>query len=128
MKEGKIEFKKELSEKITYKDPCELVRHTGVIQAPRDVILNIKNVRYEELISNKENALCCGGGGLLKINNRLMDEIAYSEADIVVNNCPLCLDTISLGVKKKNLNVEVIDMTELVARAMGIKEKEEDKD
>ncbi|MHA1867673.1 hypothetical protein DRN69_04555 [Candidatus Pacearchaeota archaeon] len=137
IKDGKIEFKKELTEKITYKDPCELVRHTGVIQAPRDVILNIKNVRYEELISNKENALCCGGGGLLKINNRplveqvndrLMNEIAYSEADIVVNNCPLCLDTINQGVKKKNLNVEVIDMTELVARAMGIEEKEEDKD
>ena len=112
IKDGKIEFKKELTEKITYKDPCELVRHTGVIQAPRDVILNIKNVRYEELISNKENALCCGGGGLLKINNRplveqvndrLMNEIAYSEADIVVNNCPLCLDTINQGVKKKNL-------------------------
>lgn len=130
IKEGKIKFKKKFKEKITFKDPCELVRHCGLIEAPREVINSISNVRFEELPSNKEEALCCGGGGLLKLNNselvdnvntKLMAEIKYSEADIVVNGCPTCLDTIRSGARKEDLDIEVIDISELILRAMGEK-------
>ncbi len=130
IKEGKIKFKKQFKEKITFKDPCELVRHCGLIEAPREVINSISNVRFEELPSNKEEALCCGGGGLLKLNNselvdnvntKLMAEIKYSEANIVVNGCPTCLDTIQSGVRKEDLDIEVIDISELILRAMGEK-------
>ncbi|MHA1400122.1 MAG: (Fe-S)-binding protein [Candidatus Heimdallarchaeaceae archaeon] len=134
IKEGKIKFTKKIREKLTYKDPCELARHTGVTEIPRTVITKIPDVRYEELISNRDKALCCGGGGLLKVsndelteevNNRLIEEIKYSEADIVVNNCPVCLDTIKQGVKRNNLEVEVIDLSELIVRAMGLEDEDE---
>ncbi|MHA1260274.1 MAG: (Fe-S)-binding protein [Candidatus Heimdallarchaeaceae archaeon] len=124
-KNGKLKVKNKIKEKITFKDPCELVRHCGLMEAPRNVINQIPDVRYEELPSNRKEALCCGGGGLLKINNdelvkkvneHLIDEIEYSETDIVVNGCPTCLDTIRTGAKKRGLNVEVIDLSELVKR------------
>jgi len=101
------------------------VRHCGSSEAPREVIKNIPNVRYEELPSNREEALCCGGGGLLKlndeelvgqVNSHLISEIQYSEADIVVNGCPTCLDTIQQGVKQREMDVEVIDIAELIKR------------
>lgn len=127
---GKLKLKKQIKEKVTFKDPCELVRHCGLIEAPRNVINSIPNVRFEELPSNKEEALCCGGGGLLKlndsdlgnkVNSKLISEIKYSEADIVANGCPTCLDTIQAGVKKEGLDIEVIDIAELILRAMGEK-------
>ena len=124
-KEKKLKVTNPIKEKITFKDPCELVRHCGLSEAPREVIKNIPNVRYEELPSNREEALCCGGGGLLKlndedlviqVNSHLISEIQYSEADIVVNGCPTCLDTIQHGVRQREMDVEVIDIAELVQR------------
>lgn len=128
LEQNKLKYKKTIKEKITFKDPCELVRHCGLIEPPREIIEKIPGVRYEDLPSNREEALCCGGGGLLKLNNedlvrqvnsRLIEEIEYSEAEIVVNGCPTCLDTIQQGVKKKGLDVEVIDIAELIKRAIG---------
>ena len=127
IKKGKLKLKHTIKEKITFKDPCELVRHCGLVEAPREVIKQIPNVRFEELPSNKNDALCCGGGGLLKlndsdlvsqVNSHLISEIEYSEAEIVANGCPTCKDTILAGVKKNGLNVEVLDISELIVRAM----------
>ena len=126
--EGKIKLKKKFKEKITFKDPCELVRHCGLIEAPREVIKQIPGVRFEELPSNREEALCCGGGGLLKlnddelvnqVNSRLVSEIVYSEVDIVLNGCPTCLDTIKRSIKNQDLEIESIDIAEFIQRAMG---------
>jgi heterodisulfide reductase subunit D len=128
LEKGKIRLKKEIKEKITFKDPCELIRHCGLIETPREIIKKIPNIRFEELPSNRDAALCCGGGGLLKLNNaelveqvnsKLMAEIVWTEADIVANGCPTCLDTILAGVRERNLDVEVLDITELILRAMG---------
>jgi len=125
LSKNKLTIKKSIKEKVTFKDPCELVRHCGLSEAPREVIKKIPNVRYEELPSNREDALCCGGGGLLKLNNedlvkevnsKLISEIEYTEADIVVNGCPTCLDTIQQGVKQRELDVEVLDLAEFIKR------------
>ena len=130
IKKGKLKFKTKIKEKITFKDPCELVRHCGLIEAPREVIKSFPDVRFEELPSNKNEALCCGGGGLLKlndselvdqVNSRLISEIEYTEAEIVANGCPTCLDTIFSGVKQKKMDIEVLDISELIVRAMGEK-------
>ncbi|MHA1685771.1 MAG: (Fe-S)-binding protein, partial [Candidatus Heimdallarchaeaceae archaeon] len=127
--DGKIKLKKEIREKITYKDPCELVRHCNFYEPPRKVINFIPKVRYEELSSNKEQALCCGGGGLLPITNpklvesvnkKLIDEILYSEADIIVNSCPLCQQTIKKGLERAKKNIKVIDLVELIAQTMEV--------
>ena len=53
-----------------------------------------------------------------KVNSKLISEIVYSEADIVVNGCPTCLDTIRTGVKNKGLEIEVLDISELILRSM----------
>lgn len=126
----KIKLLNTIDEKITYKDPCELVRHCGLSEAPRSILKKLPDVRYEELPSNKEEALCCGGGGLLKINNpklvsevntKLISEIEYTEADVVVSCCPLCVDTIQQGVKEKKLGIKVLDLVELVKMSMEVK-------
>ncbi len=121
----KLKIKNKISEKITFKDPCELVRHCGLSEPLREMIEKIPNVRFEELPSNRDDALCCGGGGLLKLNNselvkevndRLMTEIEFTEVDIVTSGCPTCLDTIQFGAKQRGLEVEVIDVSELIKR------------
>ncbi len=125
--EEKLSFSKPINEKVTYKDPCELARYCGTINEPREILKHITGLRYEELPSNKNEAKCCGGGGLLqivnrdlvsKVNERLFDDITYTECDIVTSCCPLCISTINKGAQTHDISVESIDLIELVVRCM----------
>ncbi len=47
---------------IAYHDPCNIARKSGGYDAPRELLaLCCKGVR--ELTPNRENGVCCGGGG-----------------------------------------------------------------
>ena len=48
--------------RVTYHDPCDLGRHCGTYEEPRNTIRKIAP-NFVELPSNRENALCCGAGG-----------------------------------------------------------------
>ena len=48
--------------RVTYHDPCDLGRHCGIYEEPRNTIRKIAP-NFVELPANRENALCCGAGG-----------------------------------------------------------------
>jgi len=51
---------------ITYHDPCEIGRHSGIYDEPRHVLSSLPGVEFVEMPNNRNNSDCCGGGGLLK--------------------------------------------------------------
>lgn len=112
---------KKLDFTVTYHDPCHLGRHNEVYDAPRKVIEAISTLK--EMKNIKENARCCGGGGGVRIGypdislelakNRLQD--VPEGVDYIVTSCPLCVR----NLRDAGGNIEVIDIVELVAMAMG---------
>ena len=52
---------------ITYHDPCNLGRKSGIFESPRNILkfVGFKVVEFKE---HGDKALCCGAGGGLKIN------------------------------------------------------------
>lgn len=91
---------------VTYHDPCHLGRYTGIYNEPREVI-EILGGRIIEMKHNKENALCCGGGGGIRANfSELAKSIAQkrleempSKAEKIISPCGLCFSNIkSAGV------------------------------
>lgn len=130
IKEGKIKLGP-LSGKITYHDPCDLGRNSGIYEEPRDVIKSIPGIDFIDMAANRKLANCCGGGGNLESVNQALaskialakaDEIIETGADIVVTSCQQCNRTIDASLKKKkketNAKVKVIDLPELVLQSI----------
>ncbi len=120
-----------LSGKVTYHDPCDLGRNSGIYEEPRDVIKSIPGVEYVDLAANRKLANCCGGGGNLESLNQVLaskialskaDEIIETGADIVISSCQQCSRTIDTSLKKKkkevNVKIKVIDLPELVLKSI----------
>ncbi|NIP37242.1 MAG: disulfide reductase, partial [Thermoplasmata archaeon] len=38
IKEGSVDFKKPFDKKVAYHDPCDIGRHLGIYEPPRDVL------------------------------------------------------------------------------------------
>ncbi len=117
--------------KVTYHDPCQLARYMGLIEEPRQILRAIEGIELVETEwTNGDCATCCGGGGgfeavfpelsqILAVNRA--QELIDTGADIIVTNCPGCVMQLKTGVKElKAKNVEVLDLAQILAMAMGV--------
>ncbi len=128
--EGVLNFKKGLNIKVTYHDPCYLGRHNRIFDSPRNVIKAIPGIKLIEMEHNKENSLCCGGGGGrmwqeeldvdVKMSERRIMEAYDTGAEIVITCCPLCLIMLEDARKTKGLeeSLKVMDLNEFVLMAL----------
>jgi heterodisulfide reductase subunit D len=112
---------------VTYHDPCDLGRGARVFEAPREVIRSVPGVKFVELPRNREHCQCCGGGGNLEmmdpklsseIAKRKIEEILSTGAQAVVTSCQQCVRTMTTYVKRNKVALEVMDITQLVHRAL----------
>ncbi len=113
--------------KVTYHDPCDLGRGTRTFDTPREVIRSIPGVEFIELPNNRENCNCCGGGGNLEmidadlstnIAKGKIDEILETGAQAVITACQQCVRTMMTYAKRNKVALEVMDITQLVRRAI----------
>ena len=115
--------------KVTYHDPCQLVRYLGLVEEPRQILRAIKGIELVETEWTKgEWATCCGGGGgfeavfpelsqILAVNR--VKELLETGAEIIVTHCPGCIMQLKTGLKElKAKGVEVLDLAQIVAMAM----------
>ncbi|MEA4926601.1 MAG: (Fe-S)-binding protein [Syntrophomonadaceae bacterium] len=126
IKAGKIELN-DLDEVVTYHDPCDLGRNSGIYDAPREIINSIPGVKLVELAHNRKASLCCGGGGNLqsvdpetagKITELRVEEIKATGATIVVSACQQCEQMLIATIKKAQLPIRVMDISQLILEAM----------
>ncbi len=110
----------DFSEVITYHDPCHLGRHSGVYDAPREVIRKISGVEVSEMKRNRENATCCGNGAGLRtlfpdaakrIGSSRIQDAKDVGARVLVTSCPFCKNMLK-GQADESL--DVFDLPEFV--------------
>lgn len=127
IREGRIKLK-EMREKITYHDPCDLGRNGGIFQAPREIIRSIPGVEFVELRHHAMDSFCCGGGGNLQsvdpeltaaITAMRVREIEETGASIVVSACQQCEQILTAGIRKSGLKVRVMDISQLILEVLG---------
>jgi len=118
---------KKLDLTVTFHDPCDLGRGSREYDAPREVIRAIPGVKLVEMSHNRENCLCCGGGGNLEmIDSKLSGEIAKAKIDeametgaqVVVTACQQCVRVMNTYVRRNKIEFEVMDIVQLVQKAL----------
>lgn len=127
--EGKIDLKNEVPGKMTYHDPCHLGRHAGVYDEPRDVLKAIPGLELVEMYPTRQYAWCCGGGAGVKaafpdmaveIAEDRLQHAKEKDAEAIVSACPFCKTNIQDAIDKTNSDLKMYDLTELVAKSMGV--------
>ena len=112
---------------VTYHDPCDLGRKSGVYDAPRQVIEAVPGIEFREMGATRENALCCGGGGDVQIvdesvtaavADRRLGQAQRTGARVVLSACQQCKRTLMAAARRNKVRVRVMDIAELVWRAI----------
>jgi len=113
---------------VTYHDPCDLGRNSGIYESPRRIIENIPGISFKELLNSREECVCCGAGGNLGITNPELSgeitrqkilEIKETGAGTVISACQTCKRSIRAQAMKEKEKLDVLDITEVVLKAIG---------
>lgn len=129
IKEGRLNFTKELPLKVTYHDSCYLGRHNNVYDEPREVLKSIPGLELVEMENSRENGLCCGGGGGRiwqetqkgqRFSDIRVQQAIDAGAIILASACPYCLLNFEDSVLSENKGdmLQIKDISELVLEAL----------
>lgn len=115
-------------ESVGFHDSCYLGRYCGIYEEPRR-ILELIGYNVVEMYDSRENSVCAGScGGLVMVNSELADKIAYqrllqAKRAKVEKMIVASLNNYDL-LKKSSESVEILELSEVLAKAFGIKVKE----
>jgi len=115
--------------KVTYHDPCQMVRYLNLVDEPRQILKAIEGIELVEPEWTKgEWSTCCGGGGgfeavfpelsqVLAVNRA--SELLETNPDIIITHCPGCVMQLKDGLRQLKVeSVEVMDISQVIAAAM----------
>ncbi|HTX61560.1 MAG TPA: fumarate reductase (CoM/CoB) subunit TfrB [Methanobacterium sp.] len=114
--------------KVTYHDPCHLIRGQGIWEEPREILKKIDGLEFVEM---EEPDRCCGSGGgvragkpelAAKMGKRKVDMIKDVDVDAVITICPFCEYHIRDSLKKEGSTVDVLNILKLLQMAYGSNE------
>jgi heterodisulfide reductase subunit D len=112
---------------VTYHDPCDLGRNSGIYEAPRNVIRSIPGITLVEMAENRRYALCCGGGGDVAMCNqelveavarRRLEQVLDTGAQVLLSACQQCKRTLMTAARQEKARIQVLDIVELIDRVM----------
>ncbi len=126
--EGRITLKPgTIPGRLTYHDPCQLARNSGVIEEPRRIITAL-GADFVELTPTREDNWCCGGGGGLislgeqdfrmKSSRVKADQVKAARAAMICTACENCHTQLTELNEHYSLGMEVASLTNLVAHAL----------
>jgi len=112
---------------LTYHDPCDLGRKSGVYDEPRRVIEAIPGAEFREMQATRQDALCCGGGGDVQmvdegvtaaVADRRIRQAQASGAQVLLSACQQCKRTLAAAARRDKARLRVMDLAELLWKAM----------
>jgi Fe-S oxidoreductase len=108
---------------VTYHDPCDLGRNSGIYDAPRQLIEAIPGITFVEMKENRQYALCCGGGGDVEMadaevaqavgRSRIL-QAQETGAKEIITACQQCKRTLLGAARREKVRMKTLDISELL--------------
>ncbi|MGY5879954.1 MAG: (Fe-S)-binding protein [Candidatus Thorarchaeota archaeon] len=136
VRENRLHFEDQPMITTTFHDPCISARVLKATEEPREILEEIPGVYHVEMNPSRQDTRCCGSHGLLdvvnpvlasKIAERRLRDVTVTPASRVVTECPRCILGFDLAKFTTNYDIQVQDITQLVAESLSPKEGEGDK-
>ena len=129
-KEGRLRFDpKGVTERVTYHDPCNIVRTGWIIEQPRE-LLRAFCTDFVEMTPHGQANLCCGGGGGTVSVDELRayrtgvagakkaEQLRATGAKYVVAPCANCKKQLRELCEDHGLDMQVVGLHDLMYRAI----------
>jgi Fe-S oxidoreductase len=122
IEEGAFDLKP-VNKVVTYHDPCDLGRTSGIYDEPRQILEAIPGLTFVEMEENREHALCCGGGGDVEmadaevahaVGRSRMLQAQQTEAKFIITACQQCKRTLLGAARKNKIRIRTLDIVELL--------------
>jgi Fe-S oxidoreductase len=121
--------------RMTFHDPCSIVRKGGVLDEPRRLMEMVTSDFVEMKDHGRWNWCCGGGGGVsanedseelrLKVFKRKKDQIEETGAQTLVTACANCRLVIEEGMEEYHMEMPMIGLSELIADHLVVDGKRE---
>ncbi|MCP4430428.1 MAG: (Fe-S)-binding protein [Gammaproteobacteria bacterium] len=124
-REGRLKTTGKESERLTFHDPCSIVRRGGVSAQPRN-LLNPIAENFVEMTEHGVMNWCCGGGGGISSNeradslkltafNRKKSQLEEINVDTIITACSNCRLVMEEGLEENEMEIEILGLTEMLA-------------
>jgi Fe-S oxidoreductase len=120
-----FDFGVKTDKRVTYHDPCDLGRHCGIYEEPRETIRKIAP-NFVELPHNRVDALCCGAGGGVRgayprnsiaMARRRLQEAEEVGAEVVLTECNSCVHNLA-NAKLRAQKFRIYNTTQFINELM----------
>ncbi|RJR34450.1 MAG: (Fe-S)-binding protein [Desulfobacteraceae bacterium] len=126
IEQGAISLKTPYPKKVIYHDPCFLGKQNKVFEAPRKVLKAVEGLQLLEFTWNRENSLCCEGGGgrmffeaehsYTRNSETRVVEAVEKGAEVLATSCPFCVMTLEDPATEKGIPVK--ELSEILVEAL----------
>jgi Fe-S oxidoreductase len=127
---GKLKFVGEAEVNLAFHDPCLLGRGSGEYDAPRQILMAIPGVELLPMDLEKEEGLCCGGGGGRmyletppgeRFGDIRVQQARRTGASMLATACPLCISCLEDSMKVvEGKRLPVRDVVEIAAEHLEL--------
>jgi len=120
-----FDFGVKTHKRVTYHDPCDLGRHCGIYEEPRETIRKIAP-NFIEMPHHHVDSLCCGAGGGVRgafaknsiaMARRRLNEAEEVGAEVVLTECNSCVHNLS-NAKLRKQKLSIHNTTEFINMLM----------
>ncbi|MEZ5841511.1 MAG: (Fe-S)-binding protein [Hyphomicrobiales bacterium] len=132
---GKLKTEGFEDERMTFHDPCQLVRRGGVLEQPRRLVRMVVKDFVDMPDAGKMNWCCGAGGGVSAIEeaaelkltafNAKKRQLEAVKPEKLITACANCRIQLEEGLEENNMDIPVVGLTELLAEHLVETEKAE---
>jgi Fe-S oxidoreductase len=127
--QGKLKTLGFESERLTFHDPCQLVRRGGVVEQPRHLLKMIAS-NFVEMSDHGKMNWCCGGGGghsaieeaheiRTQVFQRKKNQLEELQVEKLVTACANCRIVMEEGLESYEMQLPIVGLTEMLAKHLA---------